>query len=955
MVVSTDRTTGAHGLFQGQVSAAELETFQRLTFGPFVLDRSAKTLTRNRTPVRLRSREMDILLHLVRHADQIVSGNELIAGISPAASVSAANLRVQIAGLRRALAEGHDAESGGPLDRDTYIRDVNDEDYQFAARLQPLPPGHDPELSGKDRFPLPPTRRPPSERLIGRDADLARLREQLGTNRLVTLTGAPGIGKTALALAVADGLGAVYRDGVRFVDLSPLTDAQLVASAILMALDPKGSAPGAQLEDRLVKRLAPLNLLLVLDHCHPVADGVAAVVSLILERTTGVSVLATSRDRLDVDTQALYPVAPLDSELTTGTPSADAVRLFAERTRAAVGVFDPSTAEVAAVAGLCGRLGGNPRAIELAAGHVATCGLPALTAGIKAHLDTTTDGPDRTPLLDALLGWSYAALSPVEARVLRRLSIFCNDFTLASASAVAGDLVAGTAELEDVLAGLAKKALVKIDDRQAPAKYNLPTPIRAFAHAALTTGDEWPLVADRHAQRLLAAIRTSAQGEVDLGPIGLVHDIRAAINWAFSGQGDPLTGMQLIASAIEIGGHMPILAEYTRDLDRAIDHLEQVPDLDPKLVLHLLLERMSVYTHLDQDMEGWRPLTEKATAIAQALYETTRNPADLFEIKMGLFGKAFGESDGPAMMQVAGDLRTLAIECNLVEGMQITLDRTQTHALHFTGHHAVSLAMVDRILAYTDEAIRKRYFLPCDRLDQRKTIRIFQARSLWITGRGAAATEAALAALDMVRGDYEYITCYILAFALIPVHAWRGNMAAAAAANADLLRISGECGLPYWENWGMCYQQALSLHGYGDPQRVPQGFTQGLAIRTDHMATLHDALVNDATYRRADAGLIDWCAPDIFRAHAERALAAGAIDPRRAETSLQRALGLARDQGALAWELRAATSLARLWGYQGKAQDGIRLLEGVLGRFREGFGDADLITARALVADLSTR
>ena len=940
---------------QARLTDTELQAIPRLAFGPFVLDRPARTLTRHQVPVRLRAREMDLLLYLVSHPSQIVSRDELIAGIWPAASVSAANLRVQIAGLRRALAEGHDAETSGPLDRDTYIRDINEEGYQFAARLHPLRHGHEPEPSGKDRFALPPTRRPPSERLIGRDADLARLREHLASHRLVTLTGAPGIGKTALALAVTEGLGATYRDGVRFVDLSPLTDAKLVASAIFMALDPKGSGPGAQLEDRLVKRLAPLNLLLVLDDCHPVADGVATVVNLILERTAGVSVLATSRDRLDIDTQALYLLAPLDSQLTTGTPSADGARLFAERTRAAVGVFNPSTAEVAEVASLCGRLGGNPRAIELAAGHATTFGLPALTAGIKAHLDATTDGPDRTPLLDALLDWSYGALSPVEARSIRRLSIFCNDFTLASAWAVAGDLFSDMAGLEGALAGLARKALVKIDDRQAPAKYNLPTPIRAFAHAALAMSDELRLVADRHAQRLLVAIRTSAQGEVDLGPIGLVHDIRAAINWALSGQGAPLAGMQLVASAIEIGGHMPILAEYTRDLDRAIDHLERVPDLEPKLVLRLLIERMSVNMHLEQDMEGWQPLNDKATAIAQALYEATRNPADLFEIKLTLFSKAFGESDGPLMMQMAGELRALAIECNRTEAMQITLDRTQAQALHFTGQHTLSLAMVERILVYTDEAIRKRYFLPGDRLDQRMTIRIFQARSLWLTGRGAAATEAALTALDMARGDFEYISCYILAFALIPIHVWRGNMAAANGALSDLLRIAKEAGLPYWNNWGICYQQALTLHGYGDPQRVPPNFTQGLAIRTDHMATLHDALVNDATYRRADAGLIDWCAPDIFRAHAERALAAGAIEPGRAETTLLRALGMARDQDALAWELRAATSLARLWGYQGKAGDGIRLLEGVLGRFSEGFGDADLISARALVADLLTR
>ena len=865
---------------------------------------------------------MDLLLYLIDRAGRVVTADELIESLWPTASVSEANIRVQIAGLGRALSASAPDTIASPLDRDTYIRNVGGRGYQFTRAVSPRLRG-DTATAGVANPPVRArSRLPPSKTLVGRDEDLARLCAHLATRRLVTLVGPAGIGKTALALAAVEAMTDTYADGVVFIDLSPLCHPGLVVSVMTMALDIK--TPPTRQEAHLIKHLARLNILLVLDHCAPVTAGVAALASLLLEHAPGVRLLTTSREALGVDGEDVFEVGPIENE---------AAALFTARAGDAGVNLGPTV-----VAEICDCLGGNPLAIELAAG----IGGPG-------------PGGDLVRTLDAVLAASHAALEEDERRLMRALSIFRSGFSLASALAVVGERPVSAPALETALAALAIKGLLTIDHRHIPARYDLPGPVRAFVYAQLTASDDFAAVAGRHVERLLAMIRTSVAGEVDPGLAGMVHDIRAAIGWAFSKAGNPLAGMQLTSSAIEIGRSLPILAQYAQDLDRAIDHFDRAPGLEAKLALRLVIERISVNMHLERDMDDWGPLTARATAIAQDLYRTTRNPADLFEIQLALFSKAFGEANGPRMTQTADELRRLAAECGHTDALRITIDRTQTQALHFNADHTATLETVERILACSDETIRQRYFLPGDRLDQRITIRIFQARSLWLTGRGTAATAAGLAALDKASGNLEYVSCYILAFAVIPVHFWRGDLTAAGSAIAELLRLATEAGLSYWENWGVCYQQALVLHGYGDPGRVPAGFTPGLAIRTDHMATVHDALVTDATLERAWAGLIDWCAPEVLRAYADRALAAGTIVPAEAEATLQRSLKMARAQGALAWELRTATSLARLWGYQRKPEAGIDLLRGVFERFQEGFGDADLIAAQALLADLATR
>ncbi|CAA9520147.1 MAG: hypothetical protein AVDCRST_MAG73-127, partial [uncultured Thermomicrobiales bacterium] len=331
------------------------------------------------------------------------------------------------------------------------------------SRAQPVPlaPRPDQDRTGA-RLPAPLTSFVGREREIETVAALLR-REGV---RLVTLTGPGGVGKTRLAVRVAEEVAGEYPDGVVFVALAPVQDPELVLSAIAQVLGVRETGDQS-LAERLAGALHERRLLLVLDNFEQVIDTGPQIARLVAA-CPRLTALVTSRVVLrlsgehDVSVQPL-PLPEADSEAMTA--ETDAVRLFLARARAARAGFVPTDADTIAVAAICRRLDGLPLAIELAAARVAHLPPAALLARLEQRLPLLTGGPRDAPLrqqtMRDAIAWSYDLLPAEEQALFRRLAVFAGGFTLDAAEAVAGD---AALSVFDALCALVDASLVQRAD-----------------------------------------------------------------------------------------------------------------------------------------------------------------------------------------------------------------------------------------------------------------------------------------------------------------------------------------------------------------------------------------------------------------------------------------------------------------------------------------------------------
>lgn len=368
-------------------------------------------------------------------------------------------MRTKAALSQEALAEraGISARAVGDLERgfhhaprletvrllaDALRLDAHDRAALLAAarpEVTTAPTAHAPSPLPTAALPLPLTR------LIGREQDVAALGRLLAQDehRLVTLTGPGGTGKTRLALAIAAASGDRYRDGVWFVDLSPLSDADLVLPAIAAAFGVREAGGG--LAARLVEVFGEKRLLIVLDNFEHVVEA-AVVVADLLVRAPGLQVLATSRAPLHAYGEWEYPLLPLPVPDPARLPPPEvlseygSVRLFIERAQAVQPEFSLTSANAPVVAAICHRLDGLPLAIELAAARLKMLPPPALLTRLEKRLPLLTGGastlPARQRTMRSTIAWSYDLLSPEEQTLFRRLAIFAGGFTLSAAEAM---------------------------------------------------------------------------------------------------------------------------------------------------------------------------------------------------------------------------------------------------------------------------------------------------------------------------------------------------------------------------------------------------------------------------------------------------------------------------------------------------------------------------------------
>jgi non-specific serine/threonine protein kinase len=385
---------------------------------------------------------------------------------------------------------------------------------------------------------------------IGRQAELIEVRRLLVTTRLLTLSGAGGVGKTRLALHCAREVIDEYPDGVWLVEMASVADPLLVPKAVADALAVSEQV-GRSVRDSLVDRLRAKRILLVLDNCEHLVQACAELVDTLLRACPDIRVLATSRQRLHVTGETTWRVpsmsVPPAEEVTSchSVATYDATRLFVERAVAVFPSFSVDDQNGGTVARICARLDGIPLAIELAAARASVLTPDQINERLsdcfRLLADANRVALPRHQTLRATLDWSFALLSGVERALFSQLAVFAGGWTLEAAEAVcaaeAGELSGG--DVLEVLAGLVDKSLVAADHASDVVRYRMLETVRAYAWEKLRARGEERAVRDRHCA-WFATLAARADGKIrgrdqaaSLASLEREHDnLRAALAWS---------------------------------------------------------------------------------------------------------------------------------------------------------------------------------------------------------------------------------------------------------------------------------------------------------------------------------------------------------------------------------------------------------------------------------------
>jgi predicted ATPase/DNA-binding winged helix-turn-helix (wHTH) protein len=940
-----------------------------VAFGRFRVLPHRRELLADGQPIKLGGRAFDVLMALIEARGAVVGKDALMARVWADQVVETHNLEAQISTLRAVFG----------ADRDL-IRTVARRGYQFTGEIRE-PSGSPDEGTGKGSAAaqpaagLPPTNLPaPVSELIGRDAEIGEVVSLIGDHRLVSLTGAGGIGKTQLALAAAHQVLPHFAGGVWLVEFSPLADPGLVPATVAAAvgLELGGGEVSAQ---RVAQALADRPLLLVLDTCEHVIDAAAGMVEALLRASSAARVIATSREPLKAEGEWIYPVPPL------AVPAAEdddfwrygAVWLFVLRSRAS-GVHVTEDRDGAAViAAICRRLDGIPLAIELAAASGGALGIEEVAARLDDRFRLLTGGR-RTALprhqtLRATLDWSYELLAEPERVILRRLAIFAGVFSLQAAGTVVASPELAQSEVVEGLSNLVAKSLVAAEVDGRVARYRLLDTTRAYAIEKLGESGERQRLARRHAEyyrdffeRAEAEweTRPTAESGAVYGP--QIDNLRAALDWAFSPHGDPAIGVALTAAAVPLWTHLSLLDECRRRVERALATIkgEEKADARRKMKLHAALGAALTYTRGRVPAAGaaWTKTLEIAESLDDAEYRL-----------VSLWGLWF--------FHFAGSRHRMALEqaerfCALAANRPDLNDRlVGDRLIGFTQHCLGDLPSArrhfERVLAYYVTS-DYRYIIRFQ-LDQRTAARALLARVLWLQGFPDQAMRTAESSIEDARAaNHVTSLCYAFAHAACPIALWTGDLTAAESYVGTLLDHSTRHALAVHHALGLCHQRVLAVKrgdvvtglrllraGFDDFGEANAMFRfpllSEMAEALGRAGQIADGLAAiDEAIERCERTEEHWVKSELLRIRGELILLQGADGAAAtSEGHFRQALDWARRQGALSWELRAATSFARLLRDQGRPADAMALLQPVYDRFTEGFDTVDLQAAKVLI------
>jgi predicted ATPase/DNA-binding winged helix-turn-helix (wHTH) protein len=949
---------------------AELDTGHAgevVAFGSFRLIPAQQRLLEGEQPVVLGSRALDILIALVECAGDLVSKDALIARVWPATFVDENNLRVHVTALRKVLRDGQDGSR--------YILTIPGRGYRFVApvtRLAPTPAAAEPEPVAA------PVVLPPSlVRMVGRDSVIAAICAQLRQRRLATLVGTGGIGKTTVAVAVARALSPSYRDAAAFVDLAKIGDPALLTSAMAAVLGLSVHAdnplPG------LLAFLRHRQMLLVLDNCEHVVEAAAAAVEDVLNAAPDIRILATSREPLRAAEERVHRLAPLESpSATTGLTAAEAmefpsIQLFVERAAASLDEFRLTDQDAPIVADICRQLDGIALAIELAASRVAAFGLRELAARLGDRFQLLTSGR-RTALprhqtLAATLEWSYQLLPEAERVLLQHLSVFAGEFSLEAAAAVMPGVTAP--QVIDHIADLVAKSLVAADLHGEQVQYRLLDTTRLYGLEKLRGSGEYRQAAGRHADffrhffiRAEAESDTLAKGEW-LAIFGAqIGNLRAALDWSFSSDGDAAIGVALTIAAIPLWVELSLMAECRAWAERALAHVGDGATEDQdrarmQLSAALGWSRMFAAAPSRETSAAW----SDTLALAERLGNTEYRSKALW----GLWVDSLNSGALPKALELARQFEsTVATSTDVIDGMMA--DRMLGTSLHFMGDQAGAGHHIAKVLARYAPPGRRSQIVRFQ-FDQQVTAHYFQARILWLQGfpdQAMRVVERTIAEAQVLGHALSFAS--VLGQGACPIALLTGDLDAAERYADILAGHADRHALRLWYLWARCFVGLVMVKrgnvaaGLKTVDRELENaagnrfLPRYLLLLGEHAICLGQAgdfrraleTVEGALARCGRTGE-QWYRPELLRIKGELVRSGGEDGADTVAAAQFLAAGeLAHRQGALTWELRAAISLAGLRRDQGRIAEARGDLARVADRFTEGFETEDLRTARQL-------
>jgi predicted ATPase/DNA-binding winged helix-turn-helix (wHTH) protein len=937
---------------------------QSFAFGPFVVIPERQLLLKGEEPVRIGGRALDILVALLENAGELVSKNELITRVWPDTVVEEGNLKVNIAALRRVLGE----EAGGSR----YIATVVGRGYRFVAPVKASRRAAEVLEAGKTpvrRHNLPNG----STRIFGRSGAIDAIRLDLEQSRLVSVTGAGGIGKTTVALAAAEQVVAGFADGVWLVDVALHRDPTWVPNAIATAV----SAPmsSADMLAAVVEFLRDRELLLVLDNCEHILDGVILCVERILAGSPRVKVLATTREPLHVSGERVRTLSGLDAPPPESRPSAvealafSAVQLFVDRATGSSDSFSLGDADAPIVAEICRKLDGLALAIEFAATRVEAFGVEGLLAQLDDRfrvLGERRAGPERHRTLTAMLDWSYGLLS-TESSLLRAVSVFAGTFDVDGAAAVAG---VAPVEAGDALARLADKSLLVTDLDAKGIAYRLLETTRTYCLERLRASAEERAVRLRHAEHVCAVLerataqwadRPASQWASDYGRA--IDDLRSALTWTGESPEHRSLRIALTVAGLLLWNHFSLTEECRFHVARAVEDLEATglsgTPFEMKLKTWLGGATMLTRSLKGASQQALRRALEIATQQGDTEYRLRCLSA--IAINQMWTGEhapalrtledfnAIAAADDPSALP-EGEVH-LALAELLLGRLQSTRQRLEPlrrrDLRYFKGSYDVrfladTIVLLDSVLSH----------------------------ALWMSGFPDTAARTVVVAAERARPTLHHVSLNNALSYACPIFYWSGRYEECARFVTMLEDNVARHGLVVRRPVARFYRAALSCVTGRPSQEGLERLRAAIAdFRSiNHLArmpyylgVLAEALARCGQLKEAGGTIADalaagqqqgeeWCMPELLRIQASLARAEGRSE--RGEALLVESMARAEKIGALSWQLRSANDLATLWCSRAKHGQSRAMLVPLLGRFTEGTTTRDLAAARAILASL---
>ena len=761
-----------------------------------------------------------------------------------------------------------------------------------------------------------------------------------------------------------------------------LSDPEFIPATVATAVGLEPASETASPES-VANALRSKRLLLVLDNCEHLIGGAARMAEVLLHAGPAVHLIATSQESLRIEGEWVYPVPPLavpadDSPRHKDPLHYGSVRLFVERARASAPSFSPDARALVAIAGICRRLDGIPLAIELAAARATTLGVESLANGLDDRFRLLAGGRrtamPRHRTLQATLDWSYDLLNEPERVVLRRLAIFAGGFTLQAAQEVAADVHVSASGVVDCVANLIAKSLVIADAAGTLVRYRLLETTRAYALEKLVDSGEFDMAARRHATRYLELFAV-AEAEAETRPTDewlaiygpRIDNVRAALDWAFSPSGDASLGVSLTIAAVPLWVQLSLLGECRERVERALASLSDADPASDRACMQLSAalgwSLMYVVGRVRDAGRAWAATLE----IAERLDDKDYKQRALWGLCIDQF------NNGEFQTALGFAKRFAALVANSNDPVELLMgDRILATSLHYIGDQNNARLHIDRMIRYLEglahlpQTVRLRF-------NMRISTHYCQARVLWLQGYADQALRVVERNIEEGRAiGHALSLCSALGQGACPIAFLAGDFDAAARYSAMLLDHAERHPMRLWQRWARCFNGMVmakrrdlatgldilrdELEQADDVKFLPRFLLPlgEFAVYLGEAGKIAEGIaIVDAALARCKARDEGWYLAELQRVRGDLVLRSGdSAAVVQAEEEYLSALDCARGQGAVSWELRATTSLARLRRDQGRSVDAKGLLLPVYERFTEGFATTDLRAARALLDDL---